>query len=162
MHILGMAKSSLTLKGAKGPKLELDFFKLAFAVAALRASGEPAIGYLQVLAAPVRDRAIGWTTKYAVGAAVVVLYAAPTEDEFISLAAEKAGNALGLLSTPDADNADETLSLATLGEMLGESALAREITTRHPGVIRINDSNFFPQRIRWDFYGTVSDNQPKA
>ena len=162
MHILGMAKSSLTLKGAKGPKLELDFFKLAFAVAALRASGEQAIGYLQVLATSVRDRATGWTTKYATGDAVVVLYAAPTEDEFISLAAEKARNALGLLSTPDADNADETLSLATLGEMLGESALAREIAARHPGVIRIDDSNLFPQRIRWDFYGTVSDNQPNA
>ena len=49
MHILGMAKSSLTLKGAKASKLELDFFKLAFAVSVLRTSGEQAIGYLQVL-----------------------------------------------------------------------------------------------------------------
>jgi hypothetical protein len=64
MHILGMAKSSLTLKGAKAPKLELDFFKLAFAVAAFRAVGEQAIGYLQVLALPARDRALGWDACY--------------------------------------------------------------------------------------------------
>lgn len=155
MYILGMAKSSLTLKGAKASKLELDFFKLAFAVAALREAGEQAIGYLQVLAVPARDRALGWVTKYSTGDAVTILYAAPSDAELTDLAAEKARNALGLLTTADAQDADETFSLASLGEQLGESALAREVTRRHPTVARITDARQFPQHIAWDFYGTV-------
>jgi hypothetical protein len=155
MHILGMAKSSLTLKGAKASKLELDFFKLAFAVSVLRTSGEQAIGYLQVLAAPVRDRAIGWTVKYSTGDAVTVLYVSPTKTELAHLAAEKARNALGLISLPDAEHADKTLSLASSGEEFGESALVREVIARHPSVVRITDPQRFPQRIDWDFYGTV-------
>ena len=145
----------MNLKGGKASKLELDFFKLAFAVAALRASGEQAVGYLQVLTEPLRDRANGWATKYSTGDAVTVLYASPSDTELTALAAEKARNALGLLSTADAQRAEEALSLASFGEELGESALLREVTRRHPTVFRITDSQRFPQRIDWDFYGTV-------
>jgi hypothetical protein len=155
MHILGMAKSSLDLKGAKAPKLELDFFKLAFAVAALRGSGEQAVGYLLVLAIAARDRALGWSEKYATDDAVVVLYRAPAEADLASLAVEKTRNAHGILSTRNAEHADRTLSLAPFGAKLGESVLAREILTRHPSVIRITDPQRFPQRIDWDFYGTA-------
>jgi hypothetical protein len=155
MHILGMAKSSLSLKGAKGPKLELDFFKLAFAVEALRASNMPAIGYLQVLCAPAQKRALYWIEKYRTGNTVTVLYATPTEADMTALAAEKARNALGLLSTSNAEEAAQTLSLAALGQELGESALAREITRRHPTVDRIIDKSKFPQQIDWDFFGLV-------
>ncbi len=95
MHILGMAKSSLTLTGAKASKLELDFFKLAFSVAALRANGERATGYLQVLSVPARDRATGWCAKYSTSDIVVVLYSEPTEEELVALVAEKSRNALG-------------------------------------------------------------------
>jgi len=150
-----MAKSSLTLKGAKASKLELDFFKLAFAVAALRASGEQATGYLQVLAEPVRDRAIGWVNKYSTGDAVIVLFAVPNDMELAALAAEKARNALGLLSISDEQSAEESLSLALLGEKLGEEALAIAVKRRHPSVFRITDRQRFPQHIDWDFYGTV-------
>ncbi len=117
MHVLGMAKSSLCLKGAKASKLELDFFKLAFAVAKLRASGDEAVGYLLVLSTAARERAVGWVTKYQTGDAVVVLYTAPDDAELVALAAEKARNAAGLLATPDAERAE--LSLASLGRELG-------------------------------------------
>jgi hypothetical protein len=154
MHVLGMAKSSLCLKGAKASKLELDFFKLAFAVAKLRASNEQAIGYLLVLSTPARDRAIGWTAKYQTGDAVVVLYAAPDNAELMALAAEKARNAAGLLTTSNAERAG--LSLASLGRELGESALTRQVFSRHPTVERVEDKSRFPQRIDWDFYGLVT------
>jgi hypothetical protein len=150
-----MAKSSLCLKGAKASKLELDFFKLAFAVAKLRASNEQAVGYLQVLSTAARDRAVVWTTKYETGDAVVILYAAPNDAELVALADEKARNAAGLLATPDGERAG--LSLASLGRKLGESALAREVLSRHPTVARVEDKSRFPQRIDWDFYGLVAN-----
>ena len=153
MHVLGMAKSSLCLKGAKASKLELDFFKLAFAVAKLRAANEHAIGYLQVLSTTARARADGWIDKYQTGDAVVVLYAAPDDAELVALVAEKARNAAGLLATPNAERAG--LSLASLGRELGESALALEITSRHPSVVRVENKSSFPQQIDWDFYGLV-------
>ena len=154
MHILGMAKSSLCLKGAKASKLELDFFKLAFAVAKLRAAGEEPIGYLQVLSARARDRAVGWIAKYQTGDAVVVLYAVPDEAELVALTAEKARNAASLLATANAGRAG--LSLASLGRALGESALAREVFSRHPAIARVDVRSQFPQRIDWDFYGLVA------
>ena len=160
MHVLGMAKSSLCLKGAKASKLELDFFKLAFAVAGLRASGEQAVGYLQVMSTAARDRAGGWVAKYQTGEAVVILYAAPDDAELVALAAEKVRNAAGLLATPDAERAG--LSLALLGRKLGESALAREVLSRHPTVARVEDKSRFPQRIDWDFYGLVTGSSVSA
>lgn len=153
MHIVGMAKSSLDLKGAKGPKLELDFFKLAFAVASLRAEGKRAVGYLQVLAPLLRDRALAWIEKYQTGDAVVVLCAEPNVAELAELAAEKVRNALGLL--PDSERADD--ALASIGEELGERELAAEIRRRHVTVQQISDRGQFPQRIRWDFCGIATD-----
>jgi hypothetical protein len=154
MHVLGMAKSSLCLKGAKPSKLELDFFKLAFAVAQLRANGQQAVGYLQVLSPAARDRAVGWTAKYQTGDAVVILYSAPDGADLVALAAEKARNAAGLLATANAKRAG--LSLASLGRRLGESALVRGVLALHPTVLRVEDKRRFPQRIDWDFYGLVT------
>lgn len=92
-------------------------------MANLHASDEKAVGYLQVLSSAARDRAVSWVAKYCTGDAVVVLYAAPNDAELAALAAEKARNAAGLLTTPDAERAG--LSLASLGRELGESALVR-------------------------------------
>ena len=48
-HILGMAKSHLDLRGAKAPKLELDYLHLIYAVKEIREKGESAQGYLVVM-----------------------------------------------------------------------------------------------------------------
>ncbi len=160
MHVLGMAKSSLCLKGRRLQKLELDFFKLAFAIAALRASGHQAVGYLQVLSTAACTRAEGWVGKYLTGDAIVILYAAPNLAEVEALAAEKARNAAALLATTDADCAD--LSLASLGRELGESALSREILFRHPTVVRVANKRLFPQRIDWDYYGLVPEDEKRT
>ena len=76
---------------------------------------------------------------------MTVLYVSPTQTEIARLAAEKARNALGLLASQDAEHADETLSLASFGGELGESALVREIIARHPSVVRITDPERFPK-----------------
>ena len=151
MQILGMAKSSLGLKGAKASKLELDFFKLLHATASLRAEQRHAIGYLQVLSQAAKDRADGWVEKYASRDLVTVLYTPPTDPELQALAEEKTRNALGLLAT----NKGKGLSLAALGRQLGEAALVREVFQRHPTATRVTNRREFPLAIDWDFYGIV-------
>lgn len=59
-HVLGMAKSHLDLKGAKGPKLELDFLRLVYAVKELRARGDQANGYLLVMEEDIASRVKSW------------------------------------------------------------------------------------------------------
>lgn len=81
MYVLGMAKSSLCLKGGKASKLEFDFFKLVFAVNNLRVSGEQVVGYLKVLSLIARERGENWVDKFLTGDAVVALYCVPDEAE---------------------------------------------------------------------------------
>jgi hypothetical protein len=150
MHVLGMAKSFLDLKGCKGPKLELDFFKLVYAASVIRSKGEHAYGYLLALNQSVYDRAHAWIAKYQTGDTVMILLATPDPEELALLAAEKIRNALGML--PDAVGAGD--ALASVGEELGEGALAKEIRRLHPAVQQVTDRRQFPQGVRWDFYGT--------
>lgn len=152
LHILGMAKSSLDLRGAKASKLELDFFKLAFAVEALRKSGDDAIGYLQVLAESVDLRAKGWVEKYSTGDRIKVILGVPSSEDLDKLAGEKARNALGLLAKGQIDEAEEALSLGSWGKELGESALSTYITATHVGVVSSPER---PMSINWDYYGIV-------
>ena len=66
-HVLGMAKSALDLRGAKGPKLELDYLRLLYAVKELRKRGDNAQGYLIVLTEPIHERTRQWENKYLAG-----------------------------------------------------------------------------------------------
>lgn len=152
MHILGMAKSFLDLKGSKGPKLELDFFKLVYATSIIRGNGGEARGYLLVLNQAVHDRAHAWIARYRTGDAVQILLATPNADELAAIAAEKIRNAVGML--PDAERAED--ALASISEELGERALATEIRRLHPAVQQITDRPRFPQGIRWDFCGVIN------
>lgn len=153
MHVLGMAKSSLCLKGAKASKLELDFFKLAFTVTKLRASNEEAIGYLQVLSPIGEDRAQRWVTKYQAAGIVEILFSSLDDRELAALVEEKTRNAFGLLTAPATKGAG--LSLASIGRQLGESVLERGVLARHPAAIRVDDKRRFPFGILWDYYGIV-------
>lgn len=149
-HILGMAKSSLDLRGAKAPKLELDFLRLAFAVRHLRESGETASGYLMVLVPEIVKTAERWSTKYNTGNDVVILCEKIEGKNLEALVKEKADNAIGFIQKRRFEEAERELSLADLGRTLGESALKRAIEFRHRGVTSGND---FPLGIQWDYYG---------
>lgn len=152
LHILGMAKSSLDLRGAKAQKLELDFLRLAYAVRDFREAGEEAVGYLMVLDPTVAITARAWIEKYGTGEGVVVLCNEITGPEFEALLKEKADNALGLLQEHRFDEAERALSLANNGRELGERALQRDIAERHPGV---TTTTAFPLGVQWDFCGTL-------
>ncbi|HEY0073620.1 MAG TPA: hypothetical protein VGB77_05920 [Abditibacteriaceae bacterium] len=147
-HILGMAKSSLSLEGAKSSKLELDFFKLAFAVAALRENNEEAFGYLLVVSEVAKKRAEYWVNKYKTGDRVKVLIAVPSSEQLIDLTAEKSKNANGIY------NGETSFSVAKLGMEFGEAALRKQIEALYPH-IAIRDKSEYPQSINWDYYGIV-------
>ena len=146
-HILGMAKSSLSLEGAKSSKLELDLFKLAFAVAALREKGEAAFGYLLVVTQIAKKRAEFWVDKYKIGDRVEVLIAELTPEQLSELKTEKGRNADGLHSGVTG------FSIARLGQEFGENALREKIESRHPNVVEHDKE--FPQGINWDYYGII-------
>jgi hypothetical protein len=158
LHVLGIAKSSLNLRGAKEQKLELDFLRLAYAVRELREAGEEAIGYLLVLVPDVARTAERWCEKYTTGEGVVIL-CEPIEGETLeALLKEKADNALGLLQALDFDQVSRALSLANIGKELGERALHKFIDHRHVGISPLQDNiprEQLPLQVKWDFYGTI-------
>lgn len=154
-HVLGMAKSSTDLKGAKAPKLELDYLRLAYVVKDLREKGQDAVGYLLVMNARIARRANGWAEKYESFDYVQVLVAADlSEDDLASKTAESVANARSQAAVAlGADYAGG--STAEIGMRLGEDSLGRMIEHREAGVRRCSDSSRFPMEIAWDYYGTL-------
>lgn len=153
LHVLGMAKSSLDLRGAKAPKLELDFLRLAYAVRELREAGEEAIGYLLVLVPKVAKTAESWRDKYSTGEGVVVLCEELEGEDLDALIKEKAANAIGFITNHQFDEAEKELSLADLGKRLGEASLVRSINERHQ---ELQPSADFPFGVQWDYYGVLA------
>ena len=152
LHVLGMAKSSLDLRGAKGPKLELDFLRLAYAVSSLRTAGGNAVGYLAVLDTRVAETTSVWIEKYHTGDQVSILCCIPKGPDIEWLMKEKAGNSVGFLPARLLANHERKLAVANFGRDLGEKHLKEAIEERHPGII---PSANFPLGINWDYYGTV-------
>lgn len=156
LHILGMAKSSLDLRGAKASKLELDFFKLAYAVRHLKECGFDAVGYLLVLNAAIRKTAEDWISKYDTGDAVRVLVQTPNAEELKNLRAEKLANARALLQDAKLAEAERELSVAKYGKIFGEGALRTQISQLHPKSSEIKSPSSMPLKIAWDYFGTVN------
>jgi hypothetical protein len=154
LHVLGMAKSSLNLRGAKEQKLELDFLRLAYAVRDLQESGDAAIGYLMVLDPEVAEAASTWIDRYQCGEAVVVLCCQPSPSDQDFLAVEKADNAVGFLS----DAHDRGLAHANFDKGLGGKQLRAAIEERHGAITPLHEvltPGSMPLRIAWDYYGTL-------
>jgi len=151
-HVLGMAKSHFDLKGAKGPKLELDFLRLVYTVKELRARGHGAIGYLLVMEKVIATRIDYWIKKYQAGDTVVIEVAELSSDEQEVLQAEKKSNVAGMIAGSLGRTVGKR-SNAELGKQVGEGALRSLVMSREPGVKEIKDESTFPFGIRWDFYG---------
>jgi hypothetical protein len=154
MQILGMAKSHLDLTGAKGPKLELDFLKIAYALARLNVIGNPGKGYLLVLTEEIGKRANAWIGKYATGNSIEVIVGKLTDLELNALQQEKAKNREGMILGAQGRETEEK-SNADTGQEIGEKKLLEEIQKRHPYVRRIDDPRKHPFGINWDFNGTT-------
>ena len=152
-HVLGIAKRHLDLKGAKGPKLELDYLRLALAVAEYRLHGDEAQGYLLVMTEAIRKRTEAWAKKYRTSDAVEVTVAVLTHAEREQVEAEVRANRRGMLEGAQGQPV-EGRSDASEGALLAERSLRDLIEKREPGVNRLQDRSAFPLRVQWDYYGT--------
>ena len=152
-HVLGMAKSSTNLKGSKGPRVELDFFKLAYAVGKIRAEGDEAQGYLLVMNRGIAATVTAWAAKYDAEDLVTVLIARLADEELEKLQAQQEEQAVAQAEATLGGSAGAR-SRADFGRDLGESQLQELIGEREIGVLCQHDS--LPLSIRWDYYGTLS------
>ena len=153
-HILGMAKSHLDLRGAKGPKLELDYLRLVYAVREMRKQGHSAQGYLVVMTDEILNRVRQWEYKYRGKECVEVLSVPLPSRARRTLENEKARNLAGMVAGSTGGKAG-VRSNADTGRNTGETALTEIILRLEPSVQRVRDENRFPLGIRWDFYGVV-------
>jgi hypothetical protein len=152
-----MAKRSLDLRGAKGPKLELDYLRLLYVIKELRFRGTEAQGYLLVLASEIRSVTLLWQAKYEAGEAVTVLVAQLSDVERSLIEKEIETNTAGMLAG-HMGLAGGNQSSAAEGAAIGEAHLEALIKVHEPGVIRITSQAEFPFRIRWDYYGVTAAN----
>lgn len=153
-HVLGMAKSSLDLLGAKRQKLELDYLRLVYACQHYQAQGYHAFGYLAVTSTIIEQQVQKWAAKYLVPVGLVQLVIPTLSDvEHQGLLAEKSRNRLGNLAKADAavlvKDAD-----GSLGRDLLEAALQSHILEQHPALQEGAVVGANPMGIRWDYYGS--------
>jgi hypothetical protein len=153
-HVLGMAKRHIDLNGAKGPKLELDYLRLVYAVGRLRTSSQRAQGYLVVLTPEIRATTSRWRTKYEAGESVTVLVAPLTAGEGAAIKLEVAANTKGMIAG-STGAAVSGRSSAEAGGAIVEDHLVNLIAANEPGVVRITERRLFPLSINWDYYGHV-------
>ena len=147
-----MGKPFLDLRGTNGPKLELDFLRLAYVVRGLLAAKANAVGYLAVLDEKVGATASTWIEKYHSGDHISILYIIPKWPDLDWLATENVDTGTGVLPERFLANYERNLAIANFGRDLGEKHLKEAIEERHPGII---PSTKLPLGIAWDFYGTV-------
>lgn len=148
--ILGMAKSSTDLNGAKAQKVELDFLRLVYAKQTLRARSVDVAAYLLVMVDDVASRTHKWARDYDVEGLVEVLVADLSDEDLNRLRAEKKANADG---NKAAGGKSKQQASAKFGEKLGESELRRQIMARHPEAIEITRKECRPFKVQWDFFG---------
>jgi hypothetical protein len=129
-HILGMTKSHLDLKGAKAPKLELDYLRLIYAVKEIRKQGDSAQGYLVVMNDGILTRVRQWEYKYQGKECVEVLSVSLPGRVRRTLENEKTRNLAGMVAGATGRKAGGR-SNADTGRNIGEAALI-EIILRHP------------------------------
>jgi hypothetical protein len=151
-YIFGMAKSCLDLKGAKSPKLELDFLRLLVAIDKCKEFGEDAVGYLLVMNEEIAETVKSWNLKYDAQDKVRVEVAKVTEGELKNLSDEKIKNRQGMVDGSMGKPAAKE-SRADFGKSFGENYLKELILRLEDGVKQITDKKMFPLKVNWDFYG---------
>ncbi len=156
--VLGMAQSSLDLRGAKAQKLELDLLRLAYAVDRIRHRGAEAQGYLLVMTASQATRLQTWLAKYEAGDLVRTLIANPQPEVLAILKSEKSDNAFGMMAGMNSGAAG--LSSAAMGQEYGERRLHEMINELEPSLRPTSDPA--PLGVQWDFYAAreVSGAEP--
>jgi len=162
MHILGMAKSYLRLKGGQPRDLELDLLRLAYSVNRLLLAGEDAKGYLWVIDDNIAERANAWRKRYGVtDDKVEILVHKLTTAERDNLEAEKAKNAKANRQKRSKPQKEASDARADYGAELGEKKLRERIASLHPKVQKLNHPTHpFVKDIHWDYYGLQEERLP--
>jgi hypothetical protein len=152
-HIFGMSKLYLDFKGAKGPKLELDYLRLLYAVKEMKKQGESAHGYFVVMTDDMVNHANQWEFKYGGVGNVEVISASLAERIRNKLQNTNSLKIAAIL--PENSRINGSHRAPNFGRDIGEGALAEIVTSLEPAVQRVRDENRFPLGIRWDFYGII-------
>ena len=157
-HVLGMAKSSVNLKGNKSRSLKLDLLQLAEAIAKLRSEGKSAKGFVLVLADEVKSTVDLWRVKHESTTDIEVICASLSTIERDRLQKEKTDNIEGNKKSKN-EGGDPRLARATVGKELGERKLREELNRRFPGIQETNIKHSTISHIKWDFYGLHDTNE---
>ena len=152
MHIFGMAKSSLNLKGAKRQKVELDYLRLVYACLVYPASE----AYLVVTDTAMENTVLKWAKKYKADG-VVNVKVLPTEKLTTELRAEKKRNVRGMVDAINGKGLN-TDAVAALGEQICEEYLLELMQAIYPAIGHKHhcqkkiDYRKLPLGVNWDFY----------
>jgi hypothetical protein len=142
-----MAKRHLDLRGAKGPKLGLDFLRLVMAVRDLRSAGNEAQGYLLVLTNDIAGRVATWVSKYRAGDAVQILRSELLTDHVAQIRQEVESNIQGMVAKFRGEDVGGR-SDASFGAGLLETELREAIGRHEHGVVQVCDPPLLPFGIR--------------
>jgi len=153
-HIFGMAKSNLDLKGAKGPKLELDYLRLVYAAKEHKRKGLDSGAFLLVMTPEIANRVETWNKKYDAEGVVNVVTAIMSVSQKEAMSEEKKNNIQGMVAGTTGGTVSGR-SDAKVGKEIGESQLRRAIMEEYPEVKEIREESKFPYAVRWDFYGVI-------
>lgn len=147
--VLGMVKSNLDMKGAKAPKLELDYVRLLMVVRDLRREGYDVKGYLGVTTAAIQGHVVNhWHKRYKASDddVHVVVILDPSGRQLLDV--EKLTNASANLPSPEvAEDA-----IATEGKKL-EDRLRIKIIELEGELNEEPAERPYTCDIRWDFFG---------
>ncbi|KAB1064768.1 hypothetical protein [Salibacter halophilus] len=149
IHILGMAKSCIDLKGAKAQKVELDLLRILYAIEKL---DEKTYGCLIVYDDKIKERVHTWIKKYQFDKNnhfEVITLSKKSDKDKLALQDEKKLNSSANLRHAIEAIPKENAS-GKIGEKLFEEALEKYIKEEFK-IGEINKSNP-PFGIKWDFY----------
>ncbi len=145
LYVLGMAKSSLNLKGAKSEKLELDFLRILHAMKT-RKSNEQVIGYLAVWDETIQTRIESWKKKYLAtheNIEVIPLDENTKKKFEATIKEEKEKNKEGI------NQKSNRLSEAKHGKQILETFLKEQIESKLKGIKETKEDKLFG--VNWDY-----------
>ncbi len=149
LYVLGMAKSSLNLKGAKSEKLELDFLRILHAIKT-RKSNEQVIGYLAVWDKTKQTRIESWKKKYLAAQENIEVIPLDeiTKKKFeATIKEEKEKNKEGI------NRNSNRLSEAKQGKEILETFLRQQIESKLERIEETEDDKLFG--VNWDYYAKL-------
>lgn len=146
-YILGMAKSSMTLKqGGISRSIELDVLRIIYCIEKFNQEKKQAKGFLLVYNDEMKNRIENnWLTKYKTSN--------PDNIEIITFEHKLTTNEERIIKKEKVGNSKFNSSSATKSAEITERILKEQIKLRYKNLTEL-DKHTAPIDINWDFYGT--------